>query len=273
MPSTIRRLDSLSLAFRAAWKRRILWPIAAILLLAAPSGAQQAPQRRNNRPEPPPSEQAAPQARDQAPLTLPPGTSLALVLTHPLDSKAVHRGDTVFAQITDPVLADNQVAIPAGAPVQGKVEKLSRQGSHAEVLLQSASIAFPDGYVVNVSGPLEIKGGEGTAWRNPSDGAKAGAILAPFVGSGLGTAIGVAAHTTQTTSFGGMTMTSSTPKGMAIGSITGLAAGTIVSVVLLARSHSFYVGEGAPLEMVLPRAVTLARGPAGDATSASAAQP
>ncbi|HKW32172.1 MAG TPA: hypothetical protein VJN92_04155 [Candidatus Acidoferrum sp.] len=85
-----------------------------------------------------------------------------------------------------------------------------------------------------------------------------------MIGSGLGTAIGIAAHTTQTTNFAGMTMTSETPKGMAIGSITGLAAGAVVSFVLLARSHHFYVGEGSPLEVTLPRPVTVAGGQTGE---------
>ncbi len=274
MPSMIGRFEDFSSLLRSSKRKQILWLILAILLLAAPSRAQQTSQRPA-----PPGEQASPQVpaqnppQNEASFTLPPGTQLALILTHPVDSKVMHRGDQVFAQTTDPVLADNQVAIPAGAFVQGKVEKLTRQGSRAKLLMQSVSIAFPDGYVLNVSGPLEIESEEGTAWVNPSDSAKAGAILAPFIGSGLGTAIGAAVHTTQTTSLGGITMTSSTPKGMAIGGVTGLAAGSIVSFVLLARSHHFYVGEGAPCEMVLSHPVTLASGPAGDATRAAAAQP
>jgi hypothetical protein len=126
--------------------------------------------------------------------------------------------------------------------------------------MQSVSVALPDGSVVNIKGPLEVTSGEGTAFRNPSDGAKAGAVLAPLIGMGLGTAIGEAAHTTQTTTFAGMTMTSQTLNGVTIGGITGLAAGTIASFVLVARSHHFYVGEGSPLEMTLPRPVTVASG-------------
>ena len=253
-------------------KMQILLPMLAILLLALPGGAQQTqpPAQGPQAPPPPdapPAKQEAPQDPVRSPslITLPPGTQLALILTHPIDSKATHRGDTVFAETTSPVFADNQVAIPAGAFVQGKVEKLTRHGSRAELLMQSLSVALPDGSVVNIKGPLEITSGEGTAWRNPSDGAKAGAILAPFIGSGLGTAIGAAAHTTQTTTFAGMTMTSQTLKGVAIGSITGLAAGTAVSFLLVARSHHFYVGEGSPLEMTLPRPITLAGGQSPDA--------
>lgn len=271
MLSNIRILWAFSSFFRTAPKMCILWLILAILLFATPSGAQQTQQA-------PPKEQAPPQAPAQnpqpsePPITLPAGTQLALVLTHPIDSKATHRGDPVFAQITDPVPLGNQVVIPPGASVQGKVDKLTRQGTRADLWMQSASVSFPDGYVVNISGPLEIKGGEGTAWTNPSSSAKTGAALAPLIGGGLGTAIGLAAHTTQTTNFAGTTMTTGTPKGMAIGSITGLAAGVVVSVVLLARSHQFYIQEGAPLEMVLTHPITLARGPVGDATSAGAAQ-
>lgn len=276
MPSNIRLLSASSYALRMASKMWLLCPTLAIFVLAAPIRAQQAPQKPT-RPDDPPNEQASPQAPAQnppskSPATLPAGTQLALVLTHPIDSKVTHRGDSVYAQITDPVLVDNQVVIPAGAFVQGKMEKLTRQGSRAELSMQSVSVAFPDGYVANVSGPVEIRGGEGTAWINPSSGAKTGAVLAPFIGSGLGTAIGLAAHTTQTTNFGGMTMTSDTPKGMAIGSITGLATGAVVSFVLLARSHQFYIQEGAPLEMVLLHPVTLASAPVDDATRV-AAQP
>lgn len=266
MPSRTQRLDVLSSA-RTLRKMQILWPILVILLFAPPSRAQQTQQSPQAQQGPPPpdalrNQQAPPQepAQNPAAVTLPAGTQLALILTHPIDSKTMHRGDTVFAETTSPVFADNQVIIPAGAFVQGKVEKLTRQGSRAELLMQTVSVALPDSSVVNIRGPVEITSGEGTAWRNPSDGTKVGAVLAPFIGSGLGTAIGVAAHTTQTTNFAGTTMTTSTPKGMAIGSITGLAAGTIVSFVLMARTRHFYVGEGSPLEMVLPRPVTIAEG-------------
>lgn len=256
---------------RSLRRMQILWPILAIVLLALPSGAQHSQpsalgQQGPPRPDTPPAEQQARQepAQNPSPVTLPPGTQLALILTHPIDSKTMRRGDTVFAETTAPVFADNLVAIPAGAFVQGKVEKLTRQGSRAKLLMQSVSVALPDGSVVNIKGPLEVASGEGTAFRNPSDGAKAGAVLAPFIGGALGTAIGVAAHTTETMPFGNSTITTSTPKGMAIGSITGLAAGSIVSFVLAARSHHFYVGEGSPLEMTLPRPVTVGGGQATD---------
>ena len=278
MPSAICRLHALSCVSRTPRKIPILWPTLAVLLLAVPTWPQQAP-RPQARPDTPPSEQTSPQTLEQnpapgePPVTLPAGTQLALVLTHPVDSKTMHRSDTVFAETTAPVPVNDQVVIPVGASVEGKVEKLTRQGNRAELLMQSVAIAFPNGYVLQIAGPVEISSGEGTAWRNPSDGAKAGAVLAPLPGAGLGTAIGLAVRTTTTTNFAGMTMTSSTPKGMAIGSITGLAAGTVVSVILLARSRHFYVAEGSPLDMVLPHPVKVAERTPSEATRLAAAKP
>ena len=133
MPSTICRLDALSSLSRTLRNLPILWLILAVLLLAVPSWPQQA-LRPEARRDIPPSEPASRQtpaqnpAPGEPPVTLPAGTQLALVLTHPLDSKTMHRGDTVFAETTAPVPVDDQVVIPVGASVQGKVERLTRQG-------------------------------------------------------------------------------------------------------------------------------------------------
>jgi hypothetical protein len=272
MSSRILPLDVLFLVPRTLRKIQALRLVLAIFLFSAPCWSQQtqpSPQgpQEPPRPDVPPGQQVSPQAPEQnpAPLTLPVGTQLALVLTHPIDSKAMHPGSTVFAETTAPVLADDQVVIPAGAFVQGRVKKLTRQGSRAQLLMQSVSVALTDGSVINLKGPLEMMSGEGTAWRNPGSAAKAGALLAPLVGLGLGSAIGAAAHTTQTTAFAGMTVTTNTPNGIAIGSMTGIVAGTIVSVALIARSRHFYVGEGSPLEMILSRPVTVVGGQGAEA--------
>lgn len=190
-------------------------------------------------------------------ITLPAGISLPLVLTHPVDSKTTHRGDQLYAQITSPVVAGNQVAIPAGTFVQGVFDKLAREGARGEFSMRSVSLLFPNGYVANIAGPVKIESDEGTAYRNPSGGAKTGAILAPMIGLGLGTAIGAAAHTTETNTFAGMTTTSPSVKGVAIGSAVGLGTGAVVSVFLLFHSRQFYVDVGSPMSTSLPHALTL----------------
>src|SRR5438270_11182661 len=91
MPSTICRLDALSSLSRTLRNLPILWLILAVLLLAVPSWPQQA-LRPEARRDIPPSEPASRQtpapnpAPGEPPVTLPAGTQLALVLTHPLDS-------------------------------------------------------------------------------------------------------------------------------------------------------------------------------------------
>jgi hypothetical protein len=208
-----------------------------------------------------------------AAITVPAGTPFTLVLIDPISSKTVHRGDDIHAQTSSPIAVGTQVAIPAGTFVQGKVDKMSRNGSRGEIQLQSATVIFPDGYVASVSGPLSIESEEGTAWVNPSRGAKLGAVIAPLAGLGIGAAIGSAAHTTRTTNFGGMVMSSSTPKGLAIGSVFGMAAGGAVSLILLARSHGFYVEIGAPMRMVISEPITLAQNQVDDANRATKDHP
>jgi hypothetical protein len=204
--------------------------------------------------------QASPNPESQpTTITIPAGTHLALALTHPVDSHTTHRGDEIFAQTTSPLIVSSQVAIPAGTFVQGKVDRMNRRGTRGELLMQSLSVVFPNGYVATIKGPVSMESDEGTAWSNPSSAEKAGIIAAPLAGLGIGAAIGAAQHTTTSSTLGGTTLTSSTPKGLAIGSLVGLVAGGAVSLVLLARSHHFYVEEGSPLELSLPQPVTLAQ--------------
>jgi hypothetical protein len=242
LASITRQLQTISLTFLFAVGMCVAQPSPQSSGPAANSGAQSS---------------TNPEAQ-QTTITIPAGTHLALALTHPVDSRTTRRGDEIFAQTTSPLIVANQVAIPAGTFVQGKVDKMTRRGSRGELLMQSVSVVFPNGYVATIQGPINMQSDEGTAWSNPSSAEKAGIFAAPFAGLGIGAAIGAAQHTTQSSTLGGTTLTSSTPKGLAIGSLVGLAAGGAVSLVLLARSHHFYVQEGSPLELSLPQPVTLA---------------
>jgi hypothetical protein len=220
---------------------------------------------------PPPAGQSA-----RAPATnvvIPAGTRLALVLTSPVASKTVHRGDLVYAQMTAPVAVGNAVAIPAGTFVQGKVDKLTRNGSRAEMALQSVSVMFPDGYVADVAGPLNIETDEGTAWKVASKGGIIGAIAAPAIGGTTGALIGHAANSSSGTTVNGMTVNPSRLQSTAIGSIAGLAAGSAVGFVFLARSHQFFVDAGSPMQLTLPQPLTLAQAQIDDAVRQSQTQP
>jgi hypothetical protein len=114
---------------------------------AAPQAGVQSPSKA-------PAENAAP---DEASATLPGGTRLVLILTHPVDSRTTRRGDGIYTETTAPVTLDKRVVMPAGTFVQGKVEKLTRHGTRAEMVMRSVAIIFPDGYVTNIGGPMTIK--------------------------------------------------------------------------------------------------------------------
>jgi hypothetical protein len=246
-----------------------------VILLAASSVAQQLPptsQADSQASTPAPSE-PQPSEPGEATVTIPAGTRLALVLTHPIDSKTTRRGDEIYAQTTAPVTVGNQAVMPAGTFVQGKVDKLARNGNRGEFLMQSISVIFPDGYVAEVRGPTNIESEEGTAWPYPSSGTIAGAIAAPIAGAGIGALIGNAAHTTQSSTLGGTTLTASSPKGIAIGSAVGLVAGAVISLTLLIHSHNFYVEVGSPMELTLPQPVTLAANQVTDAVRQAQSQP
>jgi hypothetical protein len=250
----------LTLAGRST--KRTLVTLAAVACVAAVCFAQ-------DQPEPP----SAPQPQPAATVTIPASTRFALVLSHPVSSTTVRHGDDIHAQTTAPIAIGDQVVIPAGTFIQGTVDKLSRNGSRGEFLLQSAAVIFPDGYIAHIAGPITVESDEGTAWMNPSTGTKVGMVVAPLAGLGLGAAIGSAAHTTTSSTLAGQTITASSPKGLAIGSLIGLAAGGAVALVLLAHSHQFFVDVGAPMQMTLPQPITLAQNRVDDANREAQTHP
>lgn len=217
------------------------------------------------------SAKAAPEATT---LTVPAGTSMALVLTHPIQSRYIHHGDDIYAQVISPIAAGRQVVIPAGILVQGKVDKLERNGSRGELYLQSMSITYPDGYVASISGPIKLESDEGYALRDPGKGHIAGLIAAPLAGSGLGALIGHSVAGSQ-----GTNPTSSIPPGCTPGSIgclpssitapadqgrdtmigaaVGGGIGLAVGLLLVGTSHHFLLDVGSPVEMLLPHPLTL----------------
>jgi hypothetical protein len=207
----------------------------------------------------------APATTPPATETIPAGTRFSLVLTNPIFSNTTHRGDEIHAQTIAPVIVGDHVVIPGGVFVQGKVDKLTRHGTRSEIQMQSASVIFPDGYVANIVGPLNVETDEGTAWSNPSRRTTAGIFIAPLAGLGIGALIGSAAHTTQSSTLGGTTITSSTPTGVAIGSMIGLGVGGIAALVMLTHSRQFYVDVGAPMEMTLPQSLQLTEDQVADA--------
>ncbi len=211
-------------------------------------------------------------AQPSTTLILPAGTKIALVLTHAIQSRRIRRGDDIYAQISFPVSSGDEVGIPAGVFVQGKVDKITGNAERAELHLRSMSLTFPNGYVALISGPLTLESNGGYALKDPSGGQIAAAIAMPAAGLGLGALIGHAAGG-KGTNINGMQFNPGGLQATAIGSMVGLAAGGVGSLVLLTRSREFFLYEGSPLEVVLQHSVSLDRNRIMDAVSYSNSHP
>jgi hypothetical protein len=260
--------------------------LTSTLLLAISSLAQQTQPTTSELDSQNASESATASAKT-APVeavTVPAGTSIALVLTHPIESRYIHHGDDIYAQVISAVTVGNQVVIPPGTLVQGKVQRLGHNGSRGEIRLQSLSIIYPDGYVALASGPITLESDQGYALKDPGSGRIAGLIAGPLVGSGVGALIGHSVAPSQGTtltnsippgctpgSFGCLSSSVTGPpdkgKDTVIGSAIGAGVGLAVGLVLVGTSHHFFLDVGAPVEMVLPHALTLQGDQVADALS------
>lgn len=245
--------------------------LGAIVLASLPSLGQQPPAAPPS-PDSQSQQQALAQTGSQA-VVIPAGTKIPLVLTQLVDTKSMHPGDQINTQITAPVTVGNQVAIPPGAYLQGKIEKMKRNGTRAEIELQSASLAFPNGYVAEAPGPMMIEGEEWTALRESSKGAAIGAIVAPSAGAAIGLLIGHSIGSSHTETVNGLPSNASTVRDTGIGAFVGLAAGGAVSLALLLRGHQFLVDAGSPMEVVLPKPLTLDANQLARAENQMQAQP
>jgi hypothetical protein len=242
--------------------------LSTILLLTVSTFAQQPAPQPDPQDNPPAVMQKAANGKDVL-ITIPAGTRIALVLTQPVQTRYLRRGDDVYAQITSPVAFGDEVVIPPGTFVQGKFDRLERKGDRGELRLESMGITFPDGYVAPVSGPITMESDEGYALKDPGKGRQVGMFALPAAGLGLGTLIGHSfGHSASivTTNNCGLNInclpqSSIVPdtqlRDTAIGAGVGLAAGGLGSLFLFFNSHNFYLDQGSPVQMTLQQPLTL----------------
>jgi hypothetical protein len=276
-------LPSASLSDSLNPNRKTAAAIVAALTLTLAAFSTHAPAQDS------PQDQPQSQAKVSM-VTLPAGTQLALVLTHPVQSRYVHRGDDIYAQITSPVDSENEVLMPPGTFVQGRVDKLEMRGGRAELRLQSMSITFPDGYVAQVAGPAILESNEGYALKDPGQGKAIGAVMMPVAGAGIGALIGHSVASSQ-----GTTITSSIPPGCSgpppgclsssvtgppekgkatmIGTAVGSGIGFAAMLVMMSRSHNFYLDAGTPVDMTLQQPLQLEQARVDDAVQQYAEHP
>lgn len=189
-------------------------------------------------------------AKSSEPWVLPSGTKIPVVLKHAISTKSAKPGDPVYAQTTFPVVIDERVMVPAGTYVQGTIAQVTRPGrvkGRAELLFHFTTLIYPNGYTVSLPGAVDqvpgqdhsrMKDDEGTIQQEGEKGKDAATIgKAAGVGAGVGSIAG------------------RTVKGAAIGGVGGAAVGTLIT--LLSRGSDLRVEQGAAVDMVLHRDVTL----------------
>lgn len=269
---------------------RLAAVVAIAMLVTLRCFSQDQPASQDNQNSQPNSSQTQNQAAIKfAPITIPAGTTIPLVLTQPVQSRYVHRGDDIYAQVTDPVDAGNQVAIPAGTFVQGTVDKVDRHGGRAELRLQAMSITFPDGYVAPIAGPITLQTGDGYTFTDPSSRRTGLALGLIGGGAGVGALIGHSVGSSSTT------ITASIPQGCTgpppgcisssttgpgrkgfdtgVGITVGVAAGGVAAFALLASSRHFFIDAGTPIAISLRQPITLQGSEVAEAVRQSGQHP
>jgi hypothetical protein len=217
--------------------------LTLIALLTGIAAAQSAPATNAAAASPPPS--AAPAKT----LTIPAGTTGPLSLKQAVSTKTAKDGDPVYAETAFPFVVNDQIIIPAGTYIQGRIEHVQRGGhvkGRAEVLIHFTSMIYPSGYTVMLGGSIEntpgaqktsMKDSEGTI-REDSDagkkareavgGATTGAVIGGLAAAGKGAGIGAGA-----------------------GGVAGLAVG------MLSRGADVRLEPGTSIQMEIEREVTV----------------
>jgi hypothetical protein len=115
-------------------------------------------------------------------ITLPTGTKVALALTSPLWAKSVKVGDNVYLMTSFPVAVGNDMAIPPGTYVEGKIDALTKPrflSNHAQFQMHFTKLVFVNGYTVPLPDVLESAANAGSLAAASVPAARSGAAAGP----------------------------------------------------------------------------------------------
>ncbi|HET9941993.1 MAG TPA: hypothetical protein VFR05_01550 [Terriglobia bacterium] len=170
------------------------------------------------------------------------GTIIPVELLNKLSTKNLEEGQNVYAQTIFPVTVDNQIVIPVGTHVQGKIQQVERPGrvkGKASLTLSFHTMILPSGVTVPIYGMLGgtdegHREGENTIKGESSKGKDAGTVAMGGLGGG---AVGGIIHGDR--------------RGAAIGG--GIGAGVALASVLMTRGEDLTLPKGTEIEVVLER--------------------
>jgi hypothetical protein len=146
----------------------------------------------------PPAAAAPDPAKKPAPITIPIGTVLSVLLSEAIEVDAAKTGMTFKALLDDPVMIGGKVILPRGAPVvlqAAKVEQAGKMKGSDNIVLKANAFTLGGRKYDIVTTQVESKsGGEGKkTTRKVAGGAGLGAVIGGIAGGGTGAAIGAVA--------------------------------------------------------------------------------
>lgn len=184
---------------------------------------------------------------------VPAGTKIPIQLRQPISTKDARPGDAIYAQTTFPIASGGNLVIPAGTWVQGVVDSVKRAGrikGTAELQFHLTTLIYANGYTVDIAAAIDhVPGGSDTSMKEPGtvkQRSEKGKDLervgsAASTGGQIGALTGAAA--------------SRSIRGIGMGGLTGIAAGTLIA--MLARGSDVKFDTGAAVEIALGHAMAI----------------
>lgn len=173
------------------------------------------------------------------PLIIPAGTVIPVSLTNKISTKHARDGDGVYGRTIFPLTVDNQIVIPEGSYIRGKVTEVTKPGvikGKGELTISFQTLVTPAGHTMAIftslagAGSAGDKKGENTIEGESSKGSDAKNAGVGAVQGGIGGAI-----------LGGRA-----------GGIIGVAGGALAGG-LLNRGKDLVLEPGTVIEIVLDR--------------------
>jgi hypothetical protein len=128
-------------------------------------------------------------------LTIDSGTPISVRLTEPIDSSRNHVGDTFRATLDSPIYAGDEVAVPSGANIVGRITEVQDSGhftGRAQLALELTSLSINGRrYSLRTNQYTQEGKSQGTRTaKTVGTGAAIGALIGAIAGGGKGAAIG-----------------------------------------------------------------------------------
>jgi hypothetical protein len=182
---------------------------------------------------------------------IPAGTVIPVNLTSRMSTKHANEGDGIYAQTAIPIVVNDEIVIPAGSFVRGKVAHVQQPGrikGRAEMTFNFHNITLPTGGSFDIFASLGGTGGtierRGEATVVADKGDDTEEILTDSArGAGTGAAVGVIYN-------GGL---GGAAKGAAAGAAAGAAGSALAA--LIRKGDPLVLEPGMLIEIVLDRPI------------------